>query len=104
MKLMTKEIEKKIPPMDSVDSDNPKIAVKFFDPFSSWTWYVIEGEKIAYNRTGDDGKEYHENDWLFFGYVKGFENELGYFRLNELQSVGRIERDLYFEGNLKDVK
>lgn len=91
MKLMTKEIEKKIPPMDSVDSDNPKIAVKFFDPFSSWTWYVIEGEK-------------QENDWLFFGYVKGFENELGYFRLNELQSVGRIERDLYFEGNLKDVK
>ena len=91
MKLMTKEIEKKIPPMDSVDSENPKIADKFFDPFSSWTWYVIEGEK-------------QENDWLFFGYVKGFENELGYFRLNELQSVGRIERDLYFEGNLKDVK
>ena len=25
MKLMTKEIEKKIPPMDSVDSENPKI-------------------------------------------------------------------------------
>lgn len=88
---MTKEIENKIPPMDSVDSDNPKIAVKFFDPFSAWTWYVIEGEK-------------QKNDWLFFGYVKGFENELGYFGLNELQSVGRIERDLYFEGNLKDVR
>ena len=91
MRLMTKEIEKKIPPMDSVNSDNPKIVVMFFDPISSWTWYVIEGEK-------------QENDWLFFGYVKGFENELGYFGLNELQSVGRIERDLYFEGNLKDVK
>ncbi len=100
MKLMTKEIEKKIPPMDSVDSDNPKIVVKFFDPFSSWTWYVIEGEK-KYKYI--NGKK-HYDDWLFFGYVKGFENELGYFGLNELQSVGRIERDLYFEGNLKDVR
>ena len=92
MKLMTKEIEKRLPKLGSTEnSDNPKIIAKFFDPFSSWTWYVTEGEK-------------QENDWLFFGYVKGFENELGYFGLNELQSVGRIERDRYFEGNLKDVK
>lgn len=62
------------------------VICKFFYPDFSWTWYAIEFD-------GDD---------LFFGLVAGFENELGYFRLSELQSNrGRlglpIERDLWFE-------
>lgn len=60
--------------------------IKFFTPDSSWTWYPTEFD-------GDD---------LFFGLVSGFEVELGYFRLSELEGVrGKlglpIERDLYFE-------
>ena len=60
--------------------------VKFFTPDSNWTWYASEFD-------GED---------LFFGLVSGFEVELGYFSLSELQSVKGslglpIERDLYYE-------
>ena len=63
--------------------------VKFFTPDSNWTWYATEGSE-------EDG------DFVFFGYVCGFENEFGYFRLSELQEARgplglAIERDLYFE-------
>jgi len=60
--------------------------VKFFTPDSNWSWYASEFD-------GED---------LFFGLVSGFEVELGYFLLSELQSVKGslglpIERDLYYE-------
>ena len=59
---------------------------KFFTPDSNWTWYASEFD-------GED---------IFFGLVAGFEVELGYFSLSELQSVRGpwglpIERDLHFE-------
>jgi hypothetical protein len=59
--------------------------VKFFTPDGSWTWYPTEY----------DGKD------TFFGLVSGFEVELGYFSLTELESVRgqlglSVERDLYF--------
>ncbi|HMQ04392.1 MAG: DUF2958 domain-containing protein [Acidobacteria bacterium] len=70
------------------DSKDPTVFAKFFFPASGWTWFVTEGEE-----TGDD--------FLFFGYVIGFEPEWGYFLLSELESVEisgvRIERDIYFE-------
>ncbi len=37
-------------------------------------WFATEGEAI-------------ENDFLFYGYVVGFEREWGYFSLSELESV-----------------
>ena len=87
MKLMTKEIQKKLPKLNSQESKCEKdlmVQVKFFCPWNQWTWYGIEY----------DGKD------IFFGYVIGFENELGYFSLEELKSVKQfglgIERDLYF--------
>lgn len=60
--------------------------VKFFTPDSNWTWYASEFD-------GED---------IFFGLVAGFEIELGYSSLSELQSVRgpwglAIERDLHFE-------
>lgn len=60
--------------------------VKFFTPDSSWTWY---------------GSEFDGED-TFFGLVIGFEAELGYFSLAELESVKGpmgllIERDEYFK-------
>ena len=97
MKLLTKEIEKKLPALYSRESgcDDPRFVVKFFDPIGSWTWYVLEGEKQ------EDG------DWLFYGLVDGMEKEWGYFRLSELESIATksrthraiglgIERDRYF--------
>ncbi|MBA7627652.1 hypothetical protein ES703_35119 [subsurface metagenome] len=89
MKLLTKEIEKKLPRLHSQEAvSNPKIIVKFFHPLSSWTWFVVEGE------IDPDG------DILFFGLVDGFEKELGYFSLKELEEIKvrglGIERDKWF--------
>jgi hypothetical protein len=94
MKLLTKEIEKNIPPLYSQDGKNPekvKIAVKFFCPWNNWTWYVTEG-------TYDE----EQGTWIFFGLVRGFDTELGYFSLAELEEIThpqtglKIERDMYF--------
>lgn len=91
MKLLTAEIKRKLPALYSNEDKKPedvRIVVKFFDPMGSWAWYATEGEEL------EDG------DWRFFGLVRGFENELGYFMLSELQNarpgpVG-IERDMHF--------
>ena len=95
MKLLTEEIKKKLPKLYEQDGKGyDAIAyVKFFTPDSNWTWYVTEF----------DGKD------TFFGLVDGFEKELGYFSLKELQSVKgplglKIERDLYFKPTkIKDL-
>jgi len=92
MKLLTKEIEKKIPKLHSQEKvSNPKIIVKFFHPLSSWIWYVYEGERQ------EDG------DMLFFGMVHGYEKEIGYFTLKQLEEVKvrglGIERDKWFGFN-----
>ena len=71
-----------------------KVAVKYFDPYGSWTWYALEGAPIV-----------DSDNWLFFGLVDGFELELGFFEFEELKSVklgvssvGRIEREMYDDG------
>lgn len=92
MKLLTKAIEREIPALystEEVETQNKTIVCKFFALGSSWTWYVVEGERQ------EDG------DYVFFGLVNGFVKEWGYFTLRELETVKRhgfpgIERDLYF--------
>lgn len=87
MKLLTQEIRNKLPALDSTKgTEDPIVQVKFFTPDSNWTWYGIEFD-------GED---------TFYGLVDGFEDELGYFSLKELESVRGpfglpIERDLYFK-------
>lgn len=95
MKLMTNEIRKRLPALYSAEHDpDPVVQVKFFTPWTSWTWYAIEFD-------GED---------LFFGLVDGLETELGYFTLSELESIRgpaglRIERDRYFRPvPLSDVR
>lgn len=89
MKLLTKQLEKALPPLYAseslADSGDAVAVAKFFSPWSNWTWYAIEFD-------GED---------TFFGLVEGFETELGYFSLSELESVTgplglKIERDLYW--------
>lgn len=69
--------------------------VKFFTPWTQWTWY---------------GSEYDPEERLFFGVVVGQERELGYFSLDELEAIEgpgglRIERDLYWTPRpLKDCR
>ena len=105
MKLLTKEIIEKLPPIKSTeerDSADIPIIVKFFTPWSNFTWWVTEGE-AELDEAGQETGEY-----LFFGYVSGFDRELGYFVLSELQEVNgpcglKIERDLHFSGTLAEV-
>jgi hypothetical protein len=91
MKLLTEKIKKTIPPLYSQEkSEDPMVLVKFFTPWTCWTWYVIEME------------EQEDGEVMFYGLVDGLEEELGYFLLSELESTTgpgglRIERDLYFE-------
>ena len=88
MKLLNDELIKILPPLYSTENiKDPLIQCKFFTPDSSWTWYVLEYDK--------------ENE-IFFGYVCGLENELGYFSLAELESIKgqlglSIERDISFK-------
>lgn len=88
MKLLTKELREKLPPLYANEEleDEAMALVKFFTPDSGWTWWASEFD-------GED---------IFYGLVSGFELELGYFSLSELESVRgplglKIERDLYFE-------
>ena len=71
---------------EDVPTDEKILQVKFFHPMSNWTWY---------------GVEFDPDNQVFFGFVQGFENEWGYFSLNELEEVNvkglGIERDRYFE-------
>jgi len=88
MKLLTKGLRNRLPKLYANEGKKPEdipIIVKFFDPTGSWTWYATEF----------DGKD------TFFGFVRGDDNELGYFSLSELESIKGpwglgIERDLYF--------
>jgi len=84
--LMPKWLKAEMPELySSMKTLVPMIAVKYFTPDSSWTWYGVEFD-------GED---------LLWGLVVGFEQELGYFSLRELETARgklglRIERDLYF--------
>ena len=101
MKLLTKTLERKLPGIGETDSqgDEALAQVKFFDAWGSWSWYATE---------------YDPEKGLFFGLVKGWETELGYFTLEELkclthtflgETFPRIERDKFFKPKtLKEIK
>ena len=92
MKLLTAKIIKRLPKLGATDgmpAKDRKVLCKFFSPFSNWTWYTLEGE----SREG--------GDYEFFGYVRGFEKEYGYFTLSELEGARRgdlplVERDMHY--------
>jgi Protein of unknown function (DUF2958) len=87
--LLPEEVRAKLPPLYAQEKEkDPIIHVKFFTPWSSWTWYITEGSAKG-------------GDFLMFGYVIGQAKEWGYVSFNELVSVRgpgglTIERDLYF--------
>lgn len=87
MKLLTKALRRKLPPLYSQEEKGLDAVawVKFFTPDAGWTWWASEFD-------GED---------LFFGLVHGAEKELGYFRLSELQGIRGVlgllvERDRHY--------
>ncbi len=98
MQLLPDELRQQIPKLysqEKVTTQEKMVYVKFFFPAADWTWFVTEGEQ-------EDG------DFVFFGFVVGFEEEWGYFTLNELEAINveglTVERDLHFTpGKFSDV-
>jgi len=97
MKMLTAKNLADLPALYSQDGKNAEdvaVPVKFFTPDSNWTWYATE---------------YDPAEGRFFGLVSGFETELGYFMLSELEGARgplglKIERDLHWSGTLADAK
>lgn len=87
-KLIPEKMLSEIPDLyETEDIKNPICHVKLFTPDSNFTWYIIEFSKADVSTC--------------FGFVEGFESELGYFSLEELESVQGslglfVERDVYF--------
>jgi hypothetical protein len=73
-----------LPGIGKSDKDDPIVWFKFFHPMSSWTWYLTE---------------YDPDERLAFGLVAGAEMELGYFSIDELESLEirglKIEREIW---------
>ena len=97
MKLLTKELRRKLPPLYSQDGKGGKAVVylKFFTPDSGFTWLITEGSPVK----DENGNEV---DFQFFGLVEGQFRELGYVCLSELESVNGsmglpAERDLHWQ-------
>jgi len=93
--LIPKEILDSLPDLYcSTETVDPLCKVKLFTPDSNWTWYIIEYSK--------------EDDDMCYGYVMGLENELGYFSLEDIESVHGVlklpvERDMYFKPTLLSI-
>lgn len=97
-KLLTKELEATLPALYSTDGQGKDAVahVKFFSPYNGWEWYATE---------------YDPATGTFFGLVRGWEDELGYFTLAELggvtlsNGVPAVERDLHWSPRtLREVK
>src|SRR6266567_5471818 len=75
MRLLTPELRSQLPPLYRQEHNkDPIVHVKFFCPWSNGTWFATEGA------TEDD-------DFRFFGYVIGFDEEWGYFVLSEMEEI-----------------
>jgi len=87
-KLIQDELISAIPDLyDTEDLKDPLCHVKLSTPDSNWSWFIIEISQ--------------EDKNLCYGYIKGLESELGYFSIEELESVKgplgvKIEVDLSF--------
>ena len=105
MKLMTKELEKKLKkhPLGSQDGlfGEAKVVVKYFNPCGVGTWFITEGNKTE------------NNDYEMFGFCHLGDDdcaEFGYVNLSDLKEIKlpfglSIERDLFLDENctLKDA-
>ena len=90
-KLIPPKLLSSIPNLyETENQKNPIAYVKLFTPDSNWTWYIME--------IGEDKN-------TCYGYVQGLESELGYFTLEEIESIRGslglgVERDLLFQPTL----
>lgn len=83
-KLLPDKIKKKIPKLYSTEKIpmyRKKAVAKLFSPYSNFTWFILEGEP--------DG-----DDFIMFSYTIGYEKELGYVSLSELEGCTAMDGKL----------
>ncbi len=108
--LLDDETRSKLPELSSGEEKglDALAQVKFFTPDGGWTLYASAGSPVHEGEYFDNGEE--KLDFVFFGLVVGFDIELGYFSLSELEAVRGpmglpVERDLSFKPRpLKELK
>ena len=96
MELLTQELIEQIPPLYEQEGkgENALAYVKLCTPDSNFTWFITE---------------YDADEKMCFGLIDGFEKELGYFSLNEIEQIKgsmglKVERDISFRPTkLKDL-
>jgi hypothetical protein len=83
MKLIPDSIASTIPNLYSQEKkgENAIVYVKLFCPRNGWLWYITEYDK--------------ENNEAF-GLVVGYETELGYISITELEETNFVFRDRHF--------
>lgn len=115
--LLAQASREKLPPLYSQEALglNAQALVKFFTPDSNWTWYASEASALLKDDTYAALKDLAADDpriasIQFFGLVSGFEVELGYFTLEELEAIRGplglpVELDRWFSPQpLKDLR
>ena len=61
---------------DGVREDEKRVILKMYDERTGWRWTVYEGQVTHYSNS--------TSATTLFGRVQGFEDELGYFDLQEI--------------------
>lgn len=86
--LMTREIAEGLPRLYEQDgAEDPTVYVHYFSCVNGWDWWLLEFD-------GTDEA---------FGLVEGYDDELGYFSIKEMEELNRqmgfaaVERDEHFE-------
>lgn len=91
--LMTDDISKGIPSLREQENNYPnyKSYVRYIGTLGGlqeWVWYVLE---------------YKKEGQFCFGFVQGWEDEFGYFSIDEFEALNRkyglpiIQRDVHFK-------
>lgn len=85
--LMTREIAKTVPRLYGQDgAEDPTVYAHYFSCMNGWDWWLLEFD-------GTDEA---------FGLVEGYDDELGYFSIKEMEELNRqmgfaaVERDAHF--------
>ncbi len=99
MKLITKEIEKKLmmTKIDSEHSLDDPVIVKYFNPYGIGTWLIVAGELQP------------DGDWDLYGYINLGFWEWGHVPLSELEAIripvfnAKLERDIISSGTVAEL-
>lgn len=97
MELLPKKLEDTLPPLyatEEIKPENKILHIRYIAIFSNWEWYLCE---------------YDKETKTAFGFVRGHEDEWGYFSLQEMQEINdenlKIIRDENFQAiTFKELK